>query len=133
MPSNKDGGRGWQGGGGGRGPWGQGPGGPPGGRGPTPPDLDELIKRGQDSLRSILPSGGRGTWLIPLILLLALVAYNSVYQVQADERGVVLRLGKYARTANPGLHFAVWPVEKMEVVPVEAENQTLIGATENEG
>src|SRR5438874_8215805 len=133
MPWNKDGGGGWQGGGG-RGPWGQGPGGPSGGgRGPTPPDLDELIKRGQDSLKSLLPTGGRGTWLIPLILLLALVAYNSVYQVQADERGVVLRLGKYVRTANPGLHFAVWPVERMEVVPVEAENQTPVGSTQNEG
>jgi membrane protease subunit HflK len=135
MPWNKDGGGGWQGGGGGRGgPWGQGPGGPSGGgRGPTPPDLDELIKRGQDSLKNLLPTGGRGTWLIPLILFLALVAYNSVYQVQADERGVVLRLGHYARTANPGLHFAVWPIERMEVVPVEAENQTPVGSTQNEG
>src|SRR5262245_28582200 len=134
MPWNKDGGGGWQGGGGSRGPWGQGPTGPSGGgRGPTPPDLDELIKRGQDSLRNILPPGGRGTWLIPVILVLALIAYNSVYQVQPDERGVVLRLGQYARTANPGLHFAVWPVEKMEVVPVEAENQTAIGNTQNEG
>src|SRR3954447_19013561 len=131
MPWNKDGGGGWQGGGGGRGPWGQGPGGASGGgggrgggggggrggggRGPAPPDLDELIKRGQDSLKNLLPAGGRGTWLIPLILVLALVAYDSVCQVQADERGVVLRLGKYARTANPGLRFAVWPVEKMEV------------------
>ena len=133
MPWNKDGGgKGpW-----GQGPWGQGPGGPQGGgRGPTPPDLDELIRRGQDSLKNILPggAGGRSTWVIFILAVLALIAFNSIYQVQADERGVVLRLGSYARTVNPGLHFAVWPVEKMEVVPVEAENQTLIGATENEG
>jgi membrane protease subunit HflK len=133
MPWNKEGGGGWQGGGGSRGPWGQGPGGPPGGGRPTPPDLDELIKRGQDSLKNLLPTGGRSTWLIPVILLLALIAYNSVYQVQADERGVVLRLGKYARTANPGLHFAIWPIERMETVSVEAENQTPIGNNENEG
>jgi modulator of FtsH protease HflK len=130
MPWNKDGN--WQGGS--RGPWGQGPSGPSGGgRGPTPPDLDELIRRGQDSLKGMLPPGGRGTWLIPLILVLALIAYNSIYQVQADERGVVLRLGHYSRTANPGLHFAVWPIEKMEILPVEAENQTPIGNTQNEG
>jgi membrane protease subunit HflK len=134
MPWNKDGGGGWQGGGGGRGPWGQGPGGPSGGgKGPTPPNLDELIKRGQDSLKNMLPTSGRGTWLLPLILLIAFVAYNSIYQVQADERGVVLRLGKYVRTADPGLHFAVWPIEKMETVSVEAENQTPIGANQNEG
>src|SRR6185436_5115697 len=101
--------------------------------GPTPPNLDELIKRGQDSLKNMLPTSGRGTWLLPLILLIAFVAYNSIYQVQADERGVVLRLGKYVRTADPGLHFAVWPIEKMETVRVEAENQTPIGATANEG
>ena len=70
MPWNKDGGGGWQGGGS-KGPWGQGPGPSGGNRGPTPPDLDELIKRGQDSLKNFLPTGGRGTWLIPLVLLLA--------------------------------------------------------------
>jgi membrane protease subunit HflK len=133
MPWNKDGG-GWQGGGGNKGPWGQGPSGPQGGgRGPQPPDLDELIKKGQDSLKTIFPTGGRGTWIIPILLVLALVAYNSIYQVQADERGVVLRLGGYTRTVGPGLHFAVWPVEKLETVRVEAENQTVIGNVANEG
>src|SRR3954470_21566981 len=130
MPWNKDGS--WQSGG--RGPWGQGPSGPSGGgRGPTPPDLEELIRRGQDSLKGMLPPGNRGTWLIPVVLVLALIAYNSIYQVQADERGVVLRLGHYSRTANPGLHFAIWPIEKMEILPVEAENQTPVGSTQNEG
>ena len=133
MPWNKDGGgKGpW-----GQGPWGQGPGGPQGGgRGPTPPDLDELIRRGQDSLKNILPggAGGRSTWVIFILAVLALIAFNSIYQVQADERGVVLRLGSYARTVNPGLHFAIWPVETLETVRVEAENQTAIGATANEG
>ena len=60
MPwSNQSGGGGgWQGGGGGnnRGPWGQGPGGGQGGRGPTPPDLEDLIKKGQDKLRDICPA-----------------------------------------------------------------------------
>ena len=41
------------------GPWGQGPGGNNGG-GQTPPDLEELLRRGQDKLRQVLPSGGIG-------------------------------------------------------------------------
>lgn len=136
MPWNKDGGGGGNKGPWGQGPWGQGPGGPSGGnRGPTPPDLDELIRKGQDSLKNILPggAGGRSTWVIFVLALLALVAFNSVYQVQADERGVVLRLGSYTRTVNPGLHFAIWPVETLETVQVESERQTSIGAVANEG
>jgi modulator of FtsH protease HflK len=135
MPWNKEGGGGNQGPWG-QGPWGQGPRKPQGGgpRGSNqPPDLDELIRRGQDKLRNILPTGGMATWLLPAGLLVAFILYNSIYQVQPDERGMVLRLGAYTRTATPGLHFAVWPVEKMELLPVAAENQTPIGDTGDEG
>ena len=69
MPWNSEGG-----GGGGQGPWGQGPwgqgGGPrrpnPGGRGPNPSDLDDLIRKGQDKLKQVLPQGGGGSfgWLL---------------------------------------------------------------------
>jgi len=132
MPWNRDGGGGgWQGGGGGnnRGPWGQGPSGPGGGRTPNPPDLDELIRRLQASLRNIWPSGGSGraAWIVPIILVLLFVGFRSVYQVQADERGVVLRFGAYTRTADPGLHFALWPVETMEKVRFASQRQTEIG------
>ena len=74
MPWNSD-----EGGGGkgpwGQGPWGQGPKGPRNtGRGPNPPDLDELLQRGKDSLKNVLPAGGRGSWLLPLALLAAFIA-----------------------------------------------------------
>lgn len=135
MPWNKDGGGGnkgpW-----GEGPWGQGPRKPGGGgpRGPgQPPDLDELLRRGQDKLKDILPGGGgRMTWIAPIVLIAAFVLFNSIYQVQTDERGVVLRLGKHVRTAVPGLHFALWPLETMEKPKVEAESQINIGATDSE-
>lgn len=129
MPWNKDGNGGGRNPWGGQGPWGQGPGGPSGGgRGPNPPDLDDLIRKGQDSLKNILPmGGGRMTWLVPLLLVLVFIIFRSVYQVQADERGVVLRLGQYTRTAEPGLHFAIWPVETMEKVRFASQRQTEIG------
>ena len=125
MPWNKDGGGGnkgpW-----GEGPWGQGPRKPGGGgpRGPgQPPDLDELLRRGQDKLKDIMPGGGgRMTWIAPIVLIAAFVLFNSIYQVQTDERGVVLRLGKHVRTAVPGLHFALWPIETMEKPKVEADS-----------
>lgn len=135
MPWNKEGGGGNQGPWG-QGPWGQGPRKPQGGgpRGPNqPPDLDELIRRGQDKLRNILPSGGWGAWLLPVALVGAFLIYNSIYQVPPDSRGMVLRFGAYARTANPGLNFALWPVEKMEILPVAAENQISIGDAGDDG
>lgn len=134
-----------EGGGGNQGPWGQGPwgqgGGPKrpnngggGGRGPTPPDLDDLIRKGQDKLKQVLPSGGgRFGWVLPVVILGLFVVYNSVYQVQPDERGVVLRFGDYSRTAEPGLHFALWPMETMEKPRVGAVRQINIGTDGNEG
>ena len=129
-----------EGGGGGQGPWGQGPwgqgGGPrkpnQGGRGPNPPDLDDLIRRGQDKLKQVLPQGGGGSigWLLAIGFVVLVVAYNSVYQVQPDERGVVLRFGTFNRIAEPGLHFALWPVETMEKPKVGSVRQINIG---NEG
>jgi modulator of FtsH protease HflK len=131
MPWNTQGG-----GGGNKGPWGQGPQGPSGGGnrggGNIPPDLDEIIRRGQDTIRNVLPSG-RGTWLLPILLIAAFWIYNSMYQVQPDERGVVLRFGKYARTADPGLHFAIWPIETMEKPSVGSVRQINIGTDGNEG
>ena len=40
----------------GKGPWGSGP----QQAGPTPPDLEEILRRGQDRLRRFLPGGGMG-------------------------------------------------------------------------
>jgi hypothetical protein len=34
--------------------------------------------------------------------------------------GLVLRLGAYNRTAGAGIHFVLWPLERMERLPVEA-------------
>lgn len=125
-------------GGGGGGPWGQGPsgGGGGGGRsgGPgTPPDLEDLIRKGQDRLKTVLPQGGGGKspWIIGLIALGALWAFNSFHTIEADEQGVVLRLGEYQRTVAPGLQFAAWPIETMETLPVEAVNQINFGGDGN--
>src|SRR5262245_36008279 len=97
MPwNNQSGGGGpWGGGGNGGGPWGQGP--RPGGPQGSPPDLEDIIRRGQDRLRRVLPGGGRGSSTLVALVILGLVAlwgFQSVYTVQPDEVGVELTFGK---------------------------------------
>ena len=137
MPWNNQGGGGWQSGGG-RGPWGQGPGKPPGkGGGNVPPDLEEIIRKGQERLKAMLPGGGgsgfgggtRSTVLLVLVALVAFWGWMSFYKVDTEENGVVLRLGQYNRTTPPGLQFAFWPVEKLEKLPVASVNQAEFGNT----
>ena len=69
MPWNNQssGGGGWKsGGGGGGGPWGQGPSGGGGGGG-NQPDLEEILKRGQDKVKQVMHGSGVPG---PLMLLL---------------------------------------------------------------
>ncbi len=106
MPWSSQGGGGggggpW-GGGGGQGPWGRGPGG-----GPQPPNLEELLRRGQAGMRRVLPSGAGSGWMFGLIVaaVVALWAANGFYRVALDEQGVTLRFGKWVDPVTPsGLH-----------------------------
>jgi modulator of FtsH protease HflK len=106
------------GGGGGGGPWGSGPRGPwgsgPQSQGPTPPDLEEILRRGQDKLRSVLPGGSLGGKGFILVILGAIVlwGFSGFFRVEPDELGAVLRFGKYTREATPGLNYHIpYPVE----------------------
>jgi len=138
MPwSNNTGGGPWGGGGGngnngggGGGPWGQRP--RPSGPQGTPPDLEDIIRRGQDRLRQALPGGGRASPALFGLIALALVAlwvFQSVYTVQPDELAVELRFGKPKdEVSEPGLHFHWWPVETVEKASV-AEKLIDIGET----
>ncbi len=114
MPWSNQGGSGgpWGGGGGGGGsggPWGQRPGG--GGGAPVPPNIEDIIRRGQDRIGKLLPGGlggGRGLGLIVLAFIAFWLA-SGIYKVEPDEQGVVLRFGKWnGTTTSPGLHYW-WP------------------------
>jgi len=126
MPWNdKSGGGGPWGGGGnnGGGPWGQGPRGPGGPQG-SPPDLEDIIRRGQDRLRRALPGGGMNPALIGLVVLvlIALWAFKAIYTVQPDEVAVELRFGKpKAELSEPGLHFLWWPIETVETAKISEQ------------
>jgi membrane protease subunit HflK len=46
-------------------------------------------------------------WVLALILGISLLVGGSVFTVQPEETGVVLRLGRFDRIAGAGLHFKV--------------------------
>ena len=112
MPWSNQGGGPWGSGGGGgqKGPWGGGP----QSSGPTPPDLEELLRRSQDKLKSVLPGGNLGSRGFALITLGAIVLWgvSGFFRVEPDELGVVLRFGKFTREVQPGLNYHLpYPIE----------------------
>lgn len=114
------------------GPWGQPPRGPQrpggGGGGGQPPDLEEILKRGQDTLKSVLPGGGgggggagvgiAGVGIIGLALA-GLYLFSAAYTVEADELAVETVFGVPQQEVNEaGLHWAFWPFEKVDKVNI---------------
>src|SRR4030042_457976 len=70
-------------------------------------------------LPKIKPGMIRG---IGIAVVLVILIAGSVYQVSPEEIGVILRFGKFARTADPGLHFKLpLGIEKMTRVPVQRQ------------
>ena len=117
-----------QGGGGdGDGPRGSGP----TGGGAQPPDLDEILRKGQEKFKGMMPGGigGKaGISLIAPVVLLALI-YSSFYRVQPGEVGVQLLFGEYIDPpTGPGGHFW-WPSPVGSVITpnVERTNEITIG------
>ncbi len=126
MPWSNQGGNdgGWQGGGGNRGPWGQGP------SGQQPPNLEDIIKKGQDRLKDIIPGGGGGRIGLIILILVILVAWliSGFYKVETTEQGVVLRFGKWSETTQPGLNYHLpYPIETVLTPEVTKVNSVEIG------
>src|SRR4051794_19572766 len=122
------------GGGGGGSPWGsgRGGGGPGSGgpRGPMPPNLEEILRRGQDRFRRLLPGGFGSAAGIGLVVAVIVVLWlaSGFYRVLPDEQGVVLRFGQYNRTTQPGLNYHLpAPIETVLTPSVTHINRIEIG------
>ncbi|MBT3170130.1 MAG: FtsH protease activity modulator HflK [Rhodospirillaceae bacterium] len=141
-----------RGGGGGDGPWGRGPGGPRGsggggrgggprggggggprggggGGGPQTPDLEEVLRRGQDRMRTWMPSlrGPRGIIILVLVAI-GIWLLTGFYRVEPDEQGVVLRFGEWTKTTQPGLNYHLpGPIETVMLPKVTKVNRVEIG------
>jgi membrane protease subunit HflK len=125
-------------------PWGEAPPRRPQGVRPTGSrDIDDLVRRGQERLRSTFGGDGGGDnpvgnffsgnlWLWALGAIIAVwVIFTSFYRVDAQERGVVLRFGRFVGTTEPGLQLkAPWPIDSVILSKVEQINSVDIGATE---
>ena len=138
MPwSNQGGGR--KGGSNGGGPWGQGGGSGPGSGG-QPPDLDEILRRGQDRVKQVIGGRGGGGVPAPFLFLLGMLAlaaigfYGFFFRVNPDELGIVLRFGKFDRQEPPGLHFRLpYPIEEVSQPKVTQQRTIEIGTSRSTG
>ncbi len=107
---------------------------------PQIPDIDKIVRKGQEQLRVLMGGGGgsgsggeggpkfgRGTIGLGLLAILALWLFASFYRVDTSEQSIELLFGKYHDTGTEGLNFAPWPVVTKEILPVTVENKEDIG------
>ena len=128
-------------------PWGQPGQQPPGGKRPEQiPEIEELMRKGQDRLRVLmggrdgaprtggprgprreLPRMDRGKWGIFALGAAALWAFASIYQVDTSEKSVELLFGRPYAVRDDGLNFAPWPFVTYQIVGVTRERTIDIG------
>lgn len=115
----------WNPQGGGQGPWGGG-----GAGGPQPPDIEEMLRRGQDSIKRMIP-GGLGTSrgiTLAVVVVLAIWLASGFYRVQPEEQGVELVFGKWVATTGSGLNYNLpGPVGEVFTPKVTRVNRTQVG------
>ncbi|HCQ63768.1 MAG TPA: FtsH protease activity modulator HflK [Rhodobacteraceae bacterium] len=120
--------------------------------GPQIPEIDDLMRKGQEQLRVLMGGkttrrgggnggdggtggGGIGRGSIALVLLGVLAAwvFASLYRVDTSEQSVELLFGERFDVGTEGLNFAPWPVVTYEVYPVTRENTIDIGTGTKDG
>jgi len=115
-------------------------------RGEGPPDLDEIWNRLRQRLAGLFggrggprrtgePAGGRGfpggAWLLVALVVIIWLA-SGFYIVDASQRGVVLRFGKYHQTTEPGPQWHLpYPIESVEVVNLSQVRTLEVGYRTN--
>jgi modulator of FtsH protease HflK len=116
----------------------------PGQEGSQIPEIDEIMRKGQEQLKVLMGGRGnrgnggggggegpkltRGTVGLGALAVLAVWAFSSFYTVRPEEQSVELFLGEFSAIGNPGLNFAPWPLVSYEVVNVTSERTETIGA-----
>jgi len=104
---------------------------------PRESDLDEVVRNFQKRLAAIFgrrggngSGGGSGPQKTPgfsvgtggLIFLLVAWLGSGIYSVDAQEKAVILRFGKYVETTGPGYNWHLpWPIERKYIVNVSRQ------------
>jgi len=113
---------------------------PSGQSGQVPPEVEEMLRAGQERFRVLMGGGNggsggqgggpeniRGMFGLGALLAIGLWAFSSFYTVKPEEKSVELFLGEFTSIGNPGLNFAPWPLVTYEVLPVTREQTESIG------
>ena len=117
---------------------------PSGQSGQVPPEVEEMLRAGQERFRVLMgggnggsggsggqggggPEGTRGMLGLGALLAIGLWAFSSFYTVKPEEKSVELFLGEFSSVGNSGLNFAPWPLVTYEVLPVTREQTESIG------
>jgi membrane protease subunit HflK len=102
---------------------GSGPNGPWGSQPGPIPDITDIIRKSQDSIRRMLPRGGpRSLLVVLLVALTGMAVWTSYYTVPSDSVAVVQRFGKYLKNVPPGLHFKLpFEIDVATIVPVKRQ------------
>ncbi len=81
----------------------------------------DRYRRNLEVWRASAASSGRSLLWVATGLVVLLVLFTTLYQVQPEEVGVVLRLGRYVRTTEPGLRAKIPFVEQVSKIPVQRQ------------
>jgi len=96
-------------------------------------DLDDVLRNFQRRLAALFGRGGGGGGVgggprspnvnrglgSALVLIAAVWIGSGIYRVDAQERAVILRFGKYEQIAGPGYNWHLpWPIERKIIVNV---------------
>jgi membrane protease subunit HflK len=104
-------------------------------------DLDDVLRNFQRRLSALFGrGGGGGAGQTPasfgkglgsvLILIGAVWIGSGVYRVDAQERAVILRFGKYLQTTGPGYNWHLpWPIEQKIIVNVSRQYSVIDDAS----
>ena len=107
---------------------------PWGGGDQGPPDMDEAMRKLKQQLAGIFGGGGGGggsasgkgvsgaLFLTVLSVIVVVWALMGFYTVDEQQRGVVLRLGKYHTTVQPGLQWNPPLIDDVTLVNVTRVN-----------
>lgn len=119
----------------------------PGGDKPQIPEIDELVKKGQEQLRVLMGGGNgrdrgngtgggqggggplltRGTVGLGVLAVTAAWLFASFYTVRPEQQSIELFLGEFSEIGTEGLNFAPWPVVTAEVFDVTTNRTEELG------
>jgi membrane protease subunit HflK len=64
---------------------------------------------------------------IILVIILIILGFSAIFQIDPEEIGVITRFGKYVRNVEPGLNTKIPFIEKVYKVPVERQQKMEFG------